>query len=217
MIPSQTSSQSSSPTSNSSSYTFEHSRAMMARNLHQEFCATFTEVDLADFDIFLDSDIIPEHKSHHYNLPNSLLSHTSLSPLTPSPSPSLLPSCMASILNSTTLQSTPSLNTVVMSAQMIIHMPVQGDRLAPQFDLQQPCKLHCYFADLDFTFGCTGISDHVEKKKHACHYVDVDTADLWKSISEFTGAATYNEFMKVVHTLYPGSEEECKWSQIWTN
>jgi hypothetical protein len=25
----------------------------------------------------------------------------------------------------------------------------------------------------------------MEKKKHACRYVDIDTADLWESIPEF--------------------------------
>ena len=93
-----------------------------------------------------------------------------------------------------------------MSAQTIVHMPARGDRSAPQFDPQQPRELRRYFADLDFAFG------RAEKKKHACRYVDVDTADLWESISKFAGAATYDEFIKAVHALYPGSEEERKWS-----
>jgi len=44
----------------------------------------------------------------------------------------------------------------------------------PQFDPQQPCELHQYFADLDFAFRCAAIADHTKKKKHARHYVDVD-------------------------------------------
>jgi len=99
-----------------------------------------------------------------------------------------------------------------MSAQTIVHMPARGDRSAPQFDPQQPRELRRYFADLDFAFGCAAITERAEKKKHACRYVDVDTADLWESISEFAGAATYDEFVKAVHALYPGSEEERKWS-----
>jgi len=99
-----------------------------------------------------------------------------------------------------------------MSAQTIVHMPARGDRSAPQFDPQQPRELRRYFADLDFAFGRAAITDRAEKKKHACRYVDVDTADLWESISEFAGAATYDEFVKAVHALYPGSEEERKWS-----
>ena len=83
----------------------------------------------------------------------------------------------------------------------------------PQFDPQQPHKLCHYFADLDFTFTHAGITEHDTKKKHACHYVDIDMADLWESIAEFAdGNATYDAFVKAVHTLYPGLEEEHKWS-----
>ena len=100
-----------------------------------------------------------------------------------------------------------------MSAQPIIPMPARGDRSAPRFDPQQPRELRRYFADLDFAFGRAGIADRAEQKKHACRYVDVDTADLWESISQFSDAAAdYNAFVKAVHALYPGSEEERKWS-----
>ena len=92
-------------------------------------------------------------------------------------------------------------------------MPARGDRSAPQFDPQQPRELRRYFADLDFAFTRAGIADREAKKKHACRYVDVDTADLWESIAEFTNAnSSYEEFTKAVHALYPGSEEERKWS-----
>ena len=92
-------------------------------------------------------------------------------------------------------------------------MPARGDRSAPQFDPQQPRELRRYFADLDFAFTRAGIADREAKKKHACRYVDVDTADLWESIAEFTNAnSSYDEFTKAVHALYPGSEEERKWS-----
>jgi hypothetical protein len=51
-----------------------------------------------------------------------------------------------------------------------------------------------------------------EKKKHACQFVDVDTSKLWETLPEFSDAAkTFKEFVKAVHTLYPGSKEECKW------
>jgi hypothetical protein len=90
---------------------------------------------------------------------------------------------------------------------------MRGNRLAPRFDPQQPCELHRYFADLDFAFSRAGIADCTEQKRHACHYVDIDTADLWESISQFLDvAAGYDAFIKAVHTLYPGLEEEHKWS-----
>ena len=92
-------------------------------------------------------------------------------------------------------------------------MPARGDRSAPQFDPQQPRELHRYFIDLDFAFGRAAITDRAEKKKHACRYVDVDTADLWESISEFGDQqSSFEDFVKAVHALYPGSEEERKWS-----
>ena len=68
----------------------------------------------------------------------------------------------------------------------------------PQFDPQQPRKLCHYFVDLDFAFTRAGIVDHEAKKKHACRYVDVDTADLW----EFTNVnSSYDEFTKAVCPL----------------
>jgi len=95
----------------------------------------------------------------------------------------------------------------------VIAMPARGDRSAPQFDPQQPRELRRYFSDLEFAFGRATITSPTEKKKHACRYVDVDTADLWESISQFADQnASYEDFVKAVHTLYPGSEEERKWS-----
>ena len=92
-------------------------------------------------------------------------------------------------------------------------MPARGDRSAPNFDPKQPRELRRFFVDLDFAFGRANITDRTEKKKHACRYVDVDTADLWEAISEYADVdKTYEEFVKTVHTLYPGSEEERKWS-----
>jgi len=85
--------------------------------------------------------------------------------------------------------------------------------LAPQFDPQQPCELCQYFADLNFAFRHATIAERAKKKRHACHYVDVDIADLWESISQFANpATTYDEFVKAVHALYRGLEEERKWS-----
>jgi hypothetical protein len=100
-----------------------------------------------------------------------------------------------------------------MSAPAVTPMPARGDRAAPRFDPQQPRELRRYFADLDFAFGRAGITDETEKKKHACRYVNVDTADLWESITEYSNAQkTYEDFVKATHGLYPGSEEERKWS-----
>jgi hypothetical protein len=97
-----------------------------AHTLRQEFQAAFAAVDLADFNIFLDSDIVSEQQSHHYNL--SPL-HTSLSPVS----------------NTNSTPATPNLTT-----------------------------------------------------NTAMEFVD--------------NTKTYTDFRQVIYMLYPGSEEECKWS-----
>ena len=92
-------------------------------------------------------------------------------------------------------------------------MPSRGDRSAPKFDPKQPCELRQYFDDLDFVFTCAGVTDRTKIKQHACHYVDVDTTELWETLTEYTDATkSYDEFQTAVHTLYPGSDEERKWS-----
>jgi hypothetical protein len=52
------------------------------------------------------------------------------------------------------------------------------------------------------------------EKKHACRYVDINTADLGESIPEFDVAQNFEEFKSAVHKLYPGSESERKWTIV---
>jgi hypothetical protein len=95
----------------------------------------------------------------------------------------------------------------------IIPMPARGDRAVPRFDPKQPRGLRRYFTDLEFHFNRANVTHDGEKKQHATRYVDVDTSELWESLQEFTDAALpYADFVKTVHSLYPGSEEERKWS-----
>ena len=92
-------------------------------------------------------------------------------------------------------------------------MPSRGDRSAPKFDPKQPRELRRYFDDLDFAFGRAAVTTDEAKKQHTCRYVDVDTSELWETLEEYTDAAkTYDEFKEAVYALYPGSEEERKWS-----
>ena len=82
-----------------------------------------------------------------------------------------------------------------------------------QFDTKQPRELHHHFSDLDYCFRQVQIADDAEKKKHACRFVDVDTSELWESLAEFNDVAkTYVNFRQAVYALYPGLEEERKWS-----
>jgi hypothetical protein len=92
-------------------------------------------------------------------------------------------------------------------------MPAHGNYNAPQFDKTQPQELRCYFDDLEFLFGHAQVADDKEKKRHARRFVDVDTADLWESIPEFVDQAkTYEQYKAAIYCLYPGSEDERKWS-----
>jgi hypothetical protein len=64
-------------------------------------------------------------------------------------------------------------------------------------------------------FTCTGVTNSKEKKKHACRYVDVNTSELWETLSEFLDASkTYKDFPKAIYVLYPGSDKERKWSIV---
>jgi hypothetical protein len=52
----------------------------------------------------------------------------------------------------------------------------------------------------------------MEKKKHACQYIDIDMADLWEAIPEFDVTKTFDEFKSAIFKLYLGSESEHKWT-----
>jgi hypothetical protein len=95
----------------------------------------------------------------------------------------------------------------------ITPMPSRCDRSAPKFDPKQPRELRRYFVDLDFAFRQAGVTDRFEKKRHACRYADIDTSELWETLDEYSNAAkSFDEFRIAVHALYPGSDEERRWS-----
>jgi hypothetical protein len=70
----------------------------------------------------------------------------------------------------------------------------RGHGSAPKFTPDVPRELQRYFKELELLFGPAQIADNAEKKKHACQYVDIDTADLWEAIPEFDGTKTFNDF-----------------------
>jgi hypothetical protein len=61
-------------------------------------------------------------------------------------------------------------------------------------------------------FGPAQVVDDTEKKKHACWYVDIDTADLWEAIPEFDITKTFDKFKFAIFKHYLGSESERKWT-----
>jgi hypothetical protein len=47
---------------------------------------------------------------------------------------------------------------------------------------RQPRDLQRYFKELELLFGPAQVVNNMEKKKHTCQYVNIDTADLWEAI-----------------------------------
>ena len=91
-------------------------------------------------------------------------------------------------------------------------MPARGHSTAPKFDPTQPRELRRYFAELEMLFAACSIIDDELKKKNACRYVDIDTSELWESLPEYAAGISFEDFRKAVHKLYPGSEDDRKWS-----
>jgi len=91
-------------------------------------------------------------------------------------------------------------------------MPARGDHVAPTFDPKQPRELRQYFEDLEFLFNRARVTNATEKKVHACRYVDFDTSELWASLADYATVVQYEDFREAIYELYPGSEEERRWS-----
>jgi hypothetical protein len=91
-------------------------------------------------------------------------------------------------------------------------MPPQGHSSTPKFTPNIPRKLQHNFKELELFFGPAQVVNDTEKKKHACQYVNIDTADLWEAIPEFNVTKTFNKFKSAIFKLYPGSESEHKWT-----
>jgi hypothetical protein len=93
-------------------------------------------------------------------------------------------------------------------------MPPRGHSSTPKFTPDVPRELQCYFKELELLFGPAQVVDDTEKKKHACRYVDIDIADLWKAIPEFDVIKTFDEFKSAIFKPYLGSESERKWTIV---
>ncbi|THH12185.1 hypothetical protein EW146_g7793 [Bondarzewia mesenterica] len=90
-------------------------------------------------------------------------------------------------------------------------MPVHSDHTTPTFDIKQPRELRRYFTDLKFHFSRSKVTNDDEKKTHACHFLNVDTCELWEFLAEYTDLEkTYNNFKAAIYKLYPGAEEDKK-------
>ncbi|THH15830.1 hypothetical protein EW146_g4710 [Bondarzewia mesenterica] len=186
-----------------------------------EFSRLLLKADTVYLDLSLltifnkNDDIVPEHLSHHYLLSSPspslpfqpidtsyyMTPPVSLSPTLPLDSDQSLldlsPRLHYTPLPSNFRLQQPSVTTqVIIRSTMAPSMPAHGDRTAPTFDTKQP-----------------QVTNDEEKKSHACRFLDVDTCKLWQSLAEYTDAAkTYEDFKSVIYKLYPGAEEDRKWS-----
>src|SRR6202453_5341598 len=91
-------------------------------------------------------------------------------------------------------------------------MPACGHSTAPKFPIDQPHELRRYFQELDILFDSCAVVDDEEKKKHARRYLDIDSSDLWGSLPEHAAMSSYPDFVKAVYKLYPGTNDERKWT-----
>ncbi|KAF8237967.1 hypothetical protein L208DRAFT_1244671, partial [Tricholoma matsutake] len=69
-----------------------------------------------------------------------------------------------------------------------------------------------YFEELELLFPTCSVTESNLMKKHTCHYLDIDSSKLWESLPEYQPGTSFNEFRTAVHKLYPGSEDDRKWS-----
>jgi len=90
-------------------------------------------------------------------------------------------------------------------------MPARGHATAPKFSPDQPRELRYYFKELEHLFDAASVTQNDPKKKFATRYLDFQVADLWEGTAEYS-SGTYDEFKKAILKLYPGSEEERKWT-----
>jgi hypothetical protein len=91
-------------------------------------------------------------------------------------------------------------------------MPACSHSTAPKFDPTKPCKLHWFFDKLELLFAACNVTDSDLMKKHACIYVDINSAELWESLPQNATRISFGEFQKAIHKLYPGSKDDCKWT-----
>jgi hypothetical protein len=100
-----------------------------------------------------------------------------------------------------------------MAIGAVRQMPSYRHHTAPKFTEDQPRELKRFFEELANLFGPANIIADSEKKSQTVRYVEVDTADMWRSLPEFSNEeSSYEDWKKKVISLYPGASEEKRWS-----
>jgi hypothetical protein len=85
-------------------------------------------------------------------------------------------------------------------------MPMRNERSAPRFDPTKPRELVRYFKDLEDHFQRCAVIDLANQKWWALHYVSVEIADLWESLTDWTAATTWDLVKDAVKKRYPASQ-----------
>ena len=84
---------------------------------------------------------------------------------------------------------------------------------APKFSKDQPRELRRFFEELANLFSPANITTEADKKAQTVCYVEVNTTDMWKSLPEYSNPNfTYEDWKKRVVSLYPGANEEKRWT-----
>ena len=112
------------------------------------------------------------------------------------------------------LYSAPIRQTTAYSRSITIHqfmsapsapsfMPLRGEPTAPTFERTSPSELLRFFYDLECLFPSAAITSDAEKKDETLYYVDFETEQDWKLITEYADAtASYSDFKDAILNFY---------------
>ena len=102
---------------------------------------------------------------------------------------------------------------VAQAVVAVRQMPSYRHHTTPKFSEDQPRELRRFFEELANLFGPANITPEADKKAQTVCYVEVDTVDMWKSLPEYSDPNfTYEDWKKKVVSLYPGTNEEKRWT-----
>ena len=90
---------------------------------------------------------------------------------------------------------------VAQVAVNVKQMPSYQHHTVPKFSEDQPHELRRFFEELANLFGPSNIMMEADKKVQTVHYVEIDMADMWKSLPEYSDLnSSYEDWKKKVIT-----------------
>ena len=87
-------------------------------------------------------------------------------------------------------------------------MPARGHATVPDFDPTQPRTLRRFFQDIETLFERCGVVEDQSRKQWVVRYMPIDAADL----TTFSPGKSYEDFRTEIKSLYPGAEDERKYT-----